>query len=78
MDPNIAEEAALASREEIKKLVQDQDLVIIVASLGGGTGSGAAPIFAQISKSLGNLTYGIFTLPFVFEGSKKTILPALL
>lgn len=72
MDPNIAEEAAMAAREEIKKLVEDQDLVVIVASLGGGTGSGAAPVFAQISKSLGNLTYGIFTLPFVFEGSKKS------
>jgi len=71
MDPHLAEEAALAEREQIKQLVEDQDLVIIVASLGGGTGSGAAPVFAQISKSLGNLTYGIFTLPFVFEGSKK-------
>ncbi len=72
MDARIAEEAATAEREAIKKLVEDQDLVIIVASLGGGAGSGAAPVFAQISKSLGNLTYGIFTMPFVFEGSKKS------
>lgn len=71
MDARIAEEAANDEREKIKKLVEGQDLVIIVSSLGGGTGSGAAPVFAQISKSLGNLTYGIFTLPFVFEGAKK-------
>jgi len=71
MDAQIAEEAANLERENIKKILEGQDLVIIVASLGGGTGSGAAPVFAQISKSLGNLTYGIFTLPFVFEGAKK-------
>jgi cell division protein FtsZ len=72
MDPRLAEEAATAEREAIKKIVEDQDLVVIVASLGGGTGSGAAPVFAQVSKSLGNLTYGIFTMPFVFEGTKKS------
>lgn len=71
MDARIAEEAAAADRESIKKILEGQDLVIIVSSLGGGAGSGAAPVFAQISKSLGNLTYGIFTLPFVFEGVKK-------
>jgi cell division protein FtsZ len=71
MDPRVAEEAASEDREKIKKLLEGQDLVVIVSSLGGGTGSGAAPIFAQISKSLGNLTYGIFTMPFVFEGAKK-------
>jgi len=71
MDAKIAEEAAGEDKETIKKMLEGQDLVIIVSSLGGGTGSGAAPVFAQISKSLGNLTYGIFTLPFVFEGAKK-------
>jgi cell division protein FtsZ len=71
MDPRVAEEAAAEDREKIKKLLEGQDLVVIVSSLGGGTGSGAAPVFAQISKSLGNLTYGIFTMPFVFEGAKK-------
>ncbi|MFA6376451.1 MAG: cell division protein FtsZ [Candidatus Paceibacterota bacterium] len=71
MDARIAEEAAGEDKETIKKMLEGQDLVIIVSSLGGGTGSGAAPVFAQISKSLGNLTYGIFTLPFVFEGAKK-------
>lgn len=71
MEPRIAEEAAAQDKERIKKIMEGQDLVIIVASLGGGTGSGAVPVFAQISKSLGNLTYGIFTLPFKFEGEKK-------
>jgi len=71
MDPRVAEEAAAQEKEKIKKIMEGQDLVIIVASLGGGAGSGAAPVFAQISKSLGNLTYGIFTLPFEFEGEKK-------
>ena len=71
MDPRIAEEAANEEKEKIKKMMEGQDLVIIVSSLGGGTGSGAAPVFAQISKNLGNLTYGIFTLPFAFEGAKK-------
>jgi len=71
MDPRVAEEAAVQEKEKIKKIMGGQDLVIIVASLGGGAGSGAAPVFAQISKNLGNLTYGIFTLPFEFEGEKK-------
>ncbi len=71
MEPRVAEEAAAQDKEKIKKIMEGQDLVIIVASLGGGAGSGAAPVFAQISKSLGNLTYGIFTLPFEFEGEKK-------
>lgn len=71
MDPRIGEEAANEARERIKKIVEGQDLIIIVASLGGGTGSGAAPVFAQIAKAAGSLTYGIFTLPFEFEGEKK-------
>jgi cell division protein FtsZ len=71
MDAELGREAALADKERIKKLLEDQDFCIIVACLGGGTGSGAAPVFAKISKSLGNITYGIFTLPFKFEGERK-------
>jgi len=71
MNPELAEIAGQNEQERIKKILQGQDLVILVACLGGGTGSGAAPLFAKISKSLGNLTYGIFTLPFKFEGEKK-------
>lgn len=71
MDPEKAALAAQTAKEKIKKLLEGQDLVILVATLGGGTGSGAAPVFAKISQDLGNLTLGIFTLPFKFEGEKK-------
>ena len=71
MDPEIGQEAANSEKERVKKIFQDQDLVILIACLGGGLGSGASPVFARISKNLGNLTYGIFTLPFSFEGEKK-------
>ena len=71
MNVDLGREAAENEKDRIKKLCQGQDICIIVACLGGGAGSGAAPIFAKISKSLGNLTYGIFTLPFEFEGEKK-------
>jgi len=63
--------AAQNEKDKIKKLLEGQDLCILVVSLGGGAGSGAAPVFAQVSKSLGNITYGIVTLPFRFEGEKK-------
>ena len=68
MDPQIAEEAANEEREKIKEMMEGQDLVILVSSLGGGTGSGAAPVFAQISKNLGNLTLNL-------KAQKKKRLP---
>ncbi len=71
MNTELGELAAKNEKEKIKKLLEGQDFCLIVACLGGGTSSGAAPIFAKISKNLGNLTYGIFTLPFKFEGEKK-------
>ena len=71
MNPELGEVAAKNEKKRIKKILEGQDFVILIASLGGGTGSGAAPVFANISKNLGNLTYGIFTLPFKFEGGKK-------
>ncbi len=71
MSVELGEMAAQNEKEKIKKILEDQDLLIIVACLGGGTASGAAPIFAKVSKNLGNLTLGIFTLPFKFEGEKK-------
>ncbi|MBI2038464.1 MAG: cell division protein FtsZ [Candidatus Nealsonbacteria bacterium] len=70
-NPEIAALAAEADKEKIKKIFQDQDLVILIATLGSGTGSGASPYFAKVSRGLGNLTLGIFTLPFKFEGAKK-------
>ena len=71
MNSELAMVAAQNEKEKIKKLLTGQDLCIFVACLGGGTGSGAAPIFAKISRNLGNISYGIFTLPFKFEGEKK-------
>ncbi len=71
MSAELGQAAAQNERDKIKKLLEGQDLCILVVSLGGGAGSGAAPVFAQVSKSLGNITYGIVTLPFKFEGEKK-------
>lgn len=71
MKGDIAELASQNERDKIKKLLADQDLCIFVACLGGGTGSGAVPNFAKIARSLGSISYGIFTMPFKFEGEKK-------
>ncbi len=71
MNVEMGEAAAQNEKERIKKLLEGQDFCILVASLGGGTGSGAAPIFAKIARNLGLITLGIFTMPFKFEGEKK-------
>jgi len=71
MNPELGKIAAQKEKEKITKILEGQDLLILVACLGGGVGSGATPVFAKISKNLGSLTYGIFTLPFKFEGEKK-------
>ncbi len=71
MVAEIGELAARNEKERIKKILEGQDLCILVGCLGGGTASGAAPVFAKISKNFGNITLGIFTLPFKFEGEKK-------
>lgn len=71
MDAELGRQAALADKEKIKKLFENQDLCIFVVCLGGGTGSGAVPVFAKLARDMGKLTYGILTLPFKFEGDKK-------
>jgi cell division protein FtsZ len=71
MNAELGEQAAESEKDRIKKLLAGQDLCILVACLGGGAGSGASSVIARISKNLGNLTYGIFTLPFKFEGERK-------
>ncbi len=63
--------AATESTEEIRAVVDDADLVFIAAGMGGGTGTGGAPVVASIAKKLGALTIGIITLPFTFEGSRR-------
>ena len=69
--PKIGEEAALESEHEIKKALQGADMVFITCGLGGGTGTGSAPVVAQIAKKMGALTVGIVTIPFTMEGSRR-------
>lgn len=71
MDPRIGQKAAQEEKQRIAKFFKGIDLTILIASLGGGTGSGAAPEFAKIAKDSGVITFGIFTLPFRFEGGKR-------
>jgi len=71
MNSELGRIAAHNEKEKLAKLLEGQDICILVACLGGGAGSGAAPVFAKISRDLGNITYGIFTLPFKFEGERK-------
>ncbi len=69
--PEIGEQAAQESTEEIKEIIKDTDMVFITAGMGGGTGTGAAPVVAEIAKSMDTLTVAVVTTPFVFEGRKK-------
>ena len=70
-NPNTGEKAAEESAEQIAELVRGSDMVFIAAGMGGGTGTGAAPIIAQISKDMGALTVGVVTKPFGFEGRQR-------
>ncbi len=70
-NPQIGKEAAIESETEIRDQLEGADMVFIAAGMGGGTGTGAAPVVAQIAKDLGALTIGIVTKPFFFEGSTK-------
>lgn len=67
-NPEIGESAAAESREKIQNALYGADMVFVTAGMGGGTGSGAAPVVAQIAKNMGILTVGIVTTPFSFEG----------
>ena len=71
MNPVIGGRAAEESRDVIKKALENTDIAFIICGLGGGTGSGAAPVVAEIAKDLGALTIGAVTLPFSFEGTKR-------
>ena len=70
-DPSVGRQAAEVDREKIKGLLKGADMVFITAGMGGGTGTGAAPIVAEIAKELGALTVGVITKPFSFEGRKR-------
>lgn len=70
-NPQIGEEAAQESREEITKALEGADMVFVTAGMGGGTGTGAAPIVAECAKEVGALTVGVVTKPFAFEGKRR-------
>ena len=72
-DENMGEKAALESKEQIKELLQNTDMLFITAGMGGGTGTGAAPVIAKIAKEMGILTVGIVTKPFLFEGKMRAV-----
>ncbi|MEA3295901.1 MAG: cell division protein FtsZ [Patescibacteria group bacterium] len=71
MNPEIGRKAAEENREEISELLKDSDMVFITCGLGGGTGSGASPVIAEIAKNQGALTIAIVTKPFSFEGKQR-------
>jgi cell division protein FtsZ len=70
-DPSIGLEAATESRDELKEALKGADMVFVTAGKGGGTGTGAAPVIAEIARELGALTVGVVTRPFGFEGRKR-------
>lgn len=70
-DPDVGHQAAEESREKIKELLVDTDMVFITAGMGGGTGTGGAPIIAELAKEAGALTVAVVTKPFAFEGIRR-------
>jgi cell division protein FtsZ len=70
-NPEVGREAALESREAIEQALSGADMVFVTAGMGGGTGTGAAPVVADIAKSVGALTVGVVTKPFTFEGNRR-------
>lgn len=70
-NPEIGRQAALADADQIRALLENTDMVFIAAGMGGGTGTGGAPVIAQIAKEMGVLTVGVVTRPFNFEGKKR-------
>lgn len=70
-NPEIGQKAAEESRDEIFQALKGSDMVFVTAGMGGGTGTGAAPIVAEVAKELGALTVGVVTKPFTFEGRKR-------
>lgn len=71
MNPEIGRQAAEENRDEIQEVLKGADMVFVTCGLGGGTGSGAAPIVAETAKELGALTVGVVTKPFAFEGAQR-------
>ncbi len=72
-NPEIGQKAAEESKDDIAQIIKGADMVFITAGMGGGTGTGAAPIVAEIARELGILTVGVVTKPFIFEGKQRMI-----
>ena len=72
-NPNVGRESAEENREQIKEILNGADMVFITAGMGGGTGTGAAPVVAEIAKSMGILTVAVVTKPFSFEGKQRAL-----
>ncbi len=70
-DPRIGEESARENEHDIKNALQDADMVFITSGMGGGTGTGSAPVVAEIARKMGALTVGIVTMPFTMEGNRR-------
>src|SRR3954462_12001166 len=70
-NPEVGKEAATESRDELKEALKGADMVFVTAGEGGGTGTGGAPILAEIGRELGALTVGVVTKPFGFEGRRR-------
>src|SRR5690606_21984817 len=70
-NPEVGKKAAEESKEQIEEVVKGADMVFVTAGMGGGTGTGAAPVIAKIAKELGALTVGVVTRPFSFEGKRR-------
>lgn len=75
-NPNIGREAAVEDRERIADAIRGADMLFITAGMGGGTGTGAAPVVAEVAKELGILTVAVVTKPFVFEGKRMKVAQA--
>src|SRR5471030_2086963 len=73
-DPDIGRKAAEDHRDELEETLKGADMVFITAGKGGGTGTGGAPVVAEIAKSQGALTIGVVTRPFTFEGRRRAVL----
>ncbi|MEA3273078.1 MAG: cell division protein FtsZ [Patescibacteria group bacterium] len=74
MNPEIGRQAAEENRDEIQETLKDADMIFVTCGMGGGTGTGASPIVAEVAKESGALTVGIITKPFTFEGSQRAAL----
>src|SRR5947207_13047519 len=72
-DPEVGQQAAEEHRQEIEEVLKGADMVFITAGKGGGTGTGGAPVVAEVAKGIGALTIGVVTRPFAFEGRRRSV-----